>query len=247
DYADATQRHKLLRLLTKRLEASPHLAHHIRHLKSSLNIHLLRGVMGISPCCTKTQHEGHADIETKLLVQSLLCLPTIRRVVLEGWFSSISVIHTYFDDCIQGIRNLELLDIYAPDSDPDPTLASAFAHLKDCQALDKWITGPQTSTWLERWQTFRKVLSPSLQSIQYLKLLDFSGDVDWLDLDLDQDWELSGLLAVLRRLPSNSCLHTLGLLRYSTIRSYFPILASKGWLFVYFPVHTSTEITYDTA
>jgi hypothetical protein len=191
---------KLLRLLTKRLEASPHLAHHIRHLKSSLNIHLLRGVMGmllpmleeISLLCTKTQHEGHADIETKLLVQSLLCLPTIRRVVLEGWFSSISVIHTYFDDCIQGIRSLELLDVYAPDSDPDPTLASAFAPSKvqlshvtfprDCQALDKWITGPQSPFGfcylqsvhmvVERWQTFRKVLSPSLQSIQYLKLLD---------------------------------------------------------------------------
>jgi hypothetical protein len=116
-------------------------------------------------------------------------------------------------------------------------------------------------------------------------LCSVSGDVDVdlggltklksLDLDLDQDWELSGLLAVLRRLPSNSCLHTLGLLRYSvsakderifkefdaaitamdvmhslhrveirvetrrptldieTMRSYFPILASKGWLFVY--------------
>ncbi|KAJ7261729.1 hypothetical protein B0H12DRAFT_333601 [Mycena haematopus] len=249
---------ELLLLLTKILEVSPHLAHFIRHLSISLNMRLLKGVVGMMlprleelyVKCTGNQYGCRADFETKFLVQSLLRLPTIRSVELEGLFNSMSVIHAYFDDCSQDIQRLRLWDVYVDPSPPkasDPDLPiSAFVESKiqlsqiifpalHFRVLDAWINGPHCPFGFhhlrsihigaDRWRSFQSLLAPCLPSIEYLKLIEFSSHSDldlggltelkWLDVDLDQDWHLPDLLAVLKRLPPTNCLQTMGLLRHT--------------------------------
>ncbi|KAF8206175.1 hypothetical protein K438DRAFT_463134 [Mycena galopus ATCC 62051] len=97
--------------LMKMLEASPHLGHFIRCLSVSLNIHMLRDVVGLAlprleELSVQCTDDHHVHLETGFLVQSLLRLPTIRHVVLGGLFSSIGVIHTYFDNCSQVIQRV---------------------------------------------------------------------------------------------------------------------------------------------
>ncbi|KAF7336829.1 hypothetical protein MVEN_02118900 [Mycena venus] len=204
--------------LMKSLETSPHLAHLIRHLSISLNIQLLEYVTGmvlprleeLSVHCTDAQYSHRRDISTKHLVQSLLRLPTIRRVTLDGIFNSISVIHAYFDNCSRCLQSLVLSELYvesSPDgSPPDPsTLATVPAKIQlshltlplDFSVLDVWITGLRCPFGLsslqsiyipvDKWRSFRGALTPSFHSIEYLKLGDF---YDNADLDL------SGLTAL---------------------------------------------------
>ncbi|KAJ6512968.1 hypothetical protein C8R45DRAFT_330932 [Mycena sanguinolenta] len=210
---------KLLRRLRKTLEVSPHLAHFIRHLSISLNIHLLESVARmILPrleelCvqCTLPQYRCFGDTKTRFLVQSLLRLPSIRRVELCGSFTSMSVIHAYFDKCadiqLLGLRNahverpgLDLEDLEgASNSDPPISplveskiqLSEFIFPAMECQALDAWILGPHCPFGFchlqsihigaERWRAFQSFLGPCLGSIEYLKLLEFC-DHGGLDL-----------------------------------------------------------------
>ncbi|KAF8206151.1 hypothetical protein K438DRAFT_1963249 [Mycena galopus ATCC 62051] len=305
---------KLLRLLMKVLKTSPHLAHFIRHLSVSLNNHLLKGVAGmtlprlteVSVQCTDIQYRDYADLETDLLVQSLLRRPTIRRVILEGMFHSISTLHTYFDNCTRSMQRLELWDVYVnpiPTGDfaPNPStpallpsriqLSNVTFPAQDCRALHAWMTSPRCPFGFsrlqrihigaERWRSSQSLLAPSLSSIEYLKLIEFSedGDLDlsrltklkWLDVQLDQDWDLFEFLAMLYFVSAEDekffknfdaavttldVMHSLRRVEIEfavcrpeldipTLESYFPTLASKRQLFIRPPtVATTHEITY---
>ncbi|KAF7374629.1 hypothetical protein MSAN_00347700 [Mycena sanguinolenta] len=252
---------KLLCLLTKTLEASPHLAQCIRHLSVSLHIELLENIAKMIHTlprleelyvqCTYEQYSSRADLETKFLVQSLLRLPTIRGVELEGPFNSMSVIHTYFDNCTQNIQSLGLWHVHVDSAGPEETsgadppisglgaskiqLARIVFPLESSQILDAWISGPhypfgfhhlqRIHIAAKRWRLFQSFLAPCTVSIEYLKLLHFSDHssldlngftkLTWLDIEVDEDWHPSDLLAVLERLPPNNCLETIRLFKYS--------------------------------
>ncbi|KAF7374631.1 hypothetical protein MSAN_00347900 [Mycena sanguinolenta] len=257
---------KLLCRLRKTLEVSPHLAHFIRRLSVSLNVDLLESVAGmmlprlqeLRVRCTFPQYHYFGDTKTRFLVQSLLRIPGIRRVDLCGSFTSMSVIHAYFDNCAHiqvlglmnahvehpGLDSQDSKDLAEASNSDSPISALAVSKIQlsefifpamECQALDAWIVGPhfpfgfhrlqRIHIAAERWRSFQSFLAPYLGSIEYLKLLefcdhcglDFSGlsKLKRLDVDLDQDWHLPDLLAVLGRLPPNNGLETMGLLRYS--------------------------------
>ncbi|KAJ6512928.1 hypothetical protein C8R45DRAFT_961759 [Mycena sanguinolenta] len=131
---------KLLRRLTETLEASPHIAHYIRHLSISLNIGLLEGLaemtlpslQELTVMCTSSRLLD----ETRFLVQSLLRRPTIRGVALHGSFPSISVIGAYFDNCAH-IQRLGLMMATVEDSD---SLGFDF----ECRKFIFFVIGPDS-------------------------------------------------------------------------------------------------------
>ncbi|KAJ7928759.1 hypothetical protein B0H13DRAFT_1966080 [Mycena leptocephala] len=238
--------------LAKSLEVSPHLAHLIRHLSITLDIDLLEGVTRLilpsleelAVDCTDDQYSFRQDVKTMFLVEAILRLPTIRCVTLSGLFNSISVIDTYFSNCSRGIQTLGLSQVYVDltEASPDPPVSSFHPQIQlshfiipcDFSALEAWIFAPQCPFGFSRlksihisgdqWRPFQSILAPSFPSIEYLKLMDFSGHVGLdltvltslkrLDVDLYQ-LQLPEFLVVLGRLPPHHCLHTLGLLIYA--------------------------------
>ncbi|KAJ7364363.1 hypothetical protein DFH08DRAFT_839143 [Mycena albidolilacea] len=243
-------------LLKRSLGAAPHLAHFIQHLQISLNIDVLKAITEmalpnleeLSVLCTDAQYRCRAEIETRFLMQSLLRLPTIRRVLVSGIFHSVSIIQTYFENCAPGIRSLELDAFVQPNLVDSDLPASALAHVASkiqldrfilsspCEGLDAWIFDSHCPfgfaclrtlhIGVEVWPSLQSILAPSLPSIEELRIVEFSNEVD-MDLSgltalkrlefqqIYENWNLPDLLTVLQSLPSTHRVHTLGLWNYS--------------------------------
>ncbi|KAF7374617.1 hypothetical protein MSAN_00346300 [Mycena sanguinolenta] len=103
------------------------------------------------------------------------------------------------------------------------------------QALYAWLVGPHCPFGFQylrsvqirepRWRSFHSLLAPGLESIEYLKLRDFSGDhvldlsglskLKQLDVYVSgRSSPLPGLIAALESLPPNNNLQAMGLTRY---------------------------------
>ncbi|KAJ7745728.1 hypothetical protein B0H16DRAFT_1558008 [Mycena metata] len=233
------------------LRASLHLRSLVRHLSFSLSIRLLDclepipfpNLEEIWVVCTTDQQMWRMDIKTNLRVRDIfMSISTLRRVKFSGAFNSISVFHRYFENCAADIQSLEMVEVYLADEEhqtpPDSSIPSRMQLLRlsvpqDCTAFDGWFLSPRCSFGFSRlkslelpdlrWGPFQKILTPSLPSLEDLKLNDFSGDVDLdfgmltalkrLDVDLYEP-HLPRFLTALKSLPLHNSLQTLSLQFY---------------------------------